>query len=344
MAVPVETQEENILVWGAERVGDVVMTIPAVKLLRQHAPGARLVYVTSSYAWPVMEAAGLADERRTYRLKGGIRNFFVWRRLRREVRCGHYARIFLFGKITRFRRKIASPQVAYSTGLDCSAHRAAVCARTVLRALGLPQDLPVPSPQVDLRSDPAAKGGPGPGSKRLREGPLVIIHPGCNRILRGRAGPEGTEKTWPPDRYGPLLERLVEDYPGMAWTFVGASAEKRWVEERIICRLPAGVRAANLCGETTVPELLQLLRDARLVLSIDSGVMHLATMVGTPLVALFGATDEAWTGPFGVGERAIIVRAPGTRPGQPDSMAKITVDQVYEAVSRQLGTPASGTA
>ena len=64
-------------------------------------------------------------------------------------------------------------------------------------------------------------------------------------------------------------------------------------------------RAVNLGGRTTLRELACLYRQAALVITTDSGPMHLAAAVGTPVVALFGPTDPARTGPYGPGHRII---------------------------------------
>ena len=81
------------------------------------------------------------------------------------------------------------------------------------------------------------------------------------------------------------------------------------------------------------------------VVSNDSGPMHLAAAVGTPLVALFGPTDPALTGPWGEGP--IVLRPPAGPEGYPDHrsykdpdagfIARISVDEVVEAVVKQVG-------
>jgi len=62
----------------------------------------------------------------------------------------------------------------------------------------------------------------------------------------------------------------------------------------------------NLGGETTLTELACIYKDALAVVSTDSGPMHLAAAVGTPVIALFGPTDPSRTGPYGAGH--VIIR------------------------------------
>jgi len=94
---------------------------------------------------------------------------------------------------------------------------------------------------------------------------------------------------------------------------------------------------------------MALLRGAACAVAGDTGPLHLAAAIGTPLVALFGPTDPARNGPYQVGEphagehKNIVLRVPGvrtthTRGEQPHpSMLAISVDQVFDAVRRCLG-------
>jgi heptosyltransferase-1 len=96
-------------------------------------------------------------------------------------------------------------------------------------------------------------------------------------------------------------------------------------------------------------ELMALLRGATCVVAGDTGPLHLAAALGTPLVALFGPTDPARNGPYQVGEphaserKMIVLRASGVttthaREEQTHaSMLAITVTQVFDAVSRCIG-------
>ncbi len=59
-----------------------------------------------------------------------------------------------------------------------------------------------------------------------------------------------------------------------------------------------GDRATNLCGHTTLPTLCSELQSADLVIGVDSGPLHWANLLGTPLVAIYGSTDPARTGPW----------------------------------------------
>ena len=82
----------------------------------------------------------------------------------------------------------------------------------------------------------------------------------------------------------------------------GAPGEKAMGEE--LSGLLEG-RCENLVGATSLEGLMEELRRCRLLLTNDTGTMHLAALLGTPVVAIFGSTEPAWTGPLGTGHTVI---------------------------------------
>ncbi|MCC5847764.1 MAG: glycosyltransferase family 9 protein [Verrucomicrobia bacterium] len=105
-----------------------------------------------------------------------------------------------------------------------------------------------------------------------------------------------------------------------------------------------GERAWNLCGQTPLIQLGSQLREVDCLLCNDSGPMHFAAAVGTPLVALFGPTDPAKTGPWGEGHT--ILRPPPGPGGYPDHrsykrpgnafISQIPIPDVVAAVAEKL--------
>ena len=108
--------------------------------------------------------------------------------------------------------------------------------------------------------------------------------------------------------------------------------------------------AASVAGKTSLKQLAGLLRKARLLISNDSGPVHLAVAVGTPVVALFGPTDPIRTGPYitSMGRNPIthtVIRKPvecspclsrWCRVGDHRCMMQIEVDEVFEAVKKAV--------
>jgi lipopolysaccharide heptosyltransferase I len=100
-------------------------------------------------------------------------------------------------------------------------------------------------------------------------------------------------KNWPLEKFAELGRRLAAEM-GCQIRIVGGREDEAQGED--LAR-QIGERAKNLCGKTDLPGLCALLRSMDLLVSVDSGPMHWADAMGVPIVAIFGATDPARTGP-----------------------------------------------
>ena len=128
----------------------------------------------------------------------------------------------------------------------------------------------------------AGRGLPG-------RGPVVAIHVG--------SGPNFYKlalKRWPPEHFGDLADRLVERF-GARVVFTGKGEEERELVR--IARARMKHDSLDACDRLSIGELLGMLRRADLTVANDTSVMHLATLVGTPVTAFFGATDPMQYGP-----------------------------------------------
>jgi len=121
-----------------------------------------------------------------------------------------------------------------------------------------------------------------------------------------RVVPINPVATWPTKLWDNAGFALVADWiigQGMPVVFTGGKGDKEVIDD-IITRMQQP--AVSLAGETTLKTLAALYRRAPLVISTDTGPMHLAAAVGTPVVAVFGSTAPWRTGPYG--ERHQVVR------------------------------------
>jgi lipopolysaccharide heptosyltransferase I len=162
---------------------------------------------------------------------------------------------------------------------------------------------------------------------------VVALHPGTSAST--------LYKRWDPERYAELAARLrkAEGYASLV-TWAGAS--ERATAEEVVA---ASEGAASLAPPTpSVAHLLALLRQARAFVGNDSGPMHIATLAGIPVVALFGPTDPVENCPFsGVPTRMLRhdVGCNPCREGCParTCMSAIEVDEVVRAVRELIAAP-----
>ncbi|MGH7931556.1 MAG: glycosyltransferase family 9 protein [Candidatus Binataceae bacterium] len=161
--------------------------------------------------------------------------------------------------------------------------------RRIVRALGI-QACQRPS----LRCEPS-------GYKRSddAEAPYIVCHlwPG---------GSAARQKEWPTPRWVALAEYLASRQYQIVFT---GSAKQRDLNEAVIARIGTPVRhfARNVAG-TALNDTLRILAGAELVVSVDTGIMHMAAALDVPLVALYGPSNAERWGP--VSERAIVVASP----------------------------------
>jgi heptosyltransferase-2 len=157
---------------------------------------------------------------------------------------------------------------------------------------------------------------------------LVGINPGAAY---------GSAKCWLPDRFRKVTERLQKN-EGVKIIYFGDQASMPLVKE--ICQgLPSPV--INLAGLTSLRELASLIKLCSVLLTNDSGPMHIAAALGTPLVALFGSTSEVVTGPYKAGKviHKHVECSPCYQRVCPIDfrcMKRIEADEVYDEIMQNL--------
>jgi len=337
------TNPQKIMVRATNWIGDGVMSLPALEALRARFPTTEIVLVTKPWVnelyWrlpavnrqivykPASEHKGargfwkFVRELRAERFDAAIllQNAFhaAWMAWRAGVpmRVG-YARD---GRSALLTDAIEVPSPA------AYGHQTYYYLQLLFRAGII--DRPEPINEIRLVLDHTEKAW---ASKHLQKlglsGPrfLVGLNPGAFY---------GPAKRWLLDRYAQLADRLIGAFHADVLIF-GSAAERPLAEEiaRAMRHTPL-----ILAGETSLRQLMALLAQCHLVVSNDSGPMHLAGALGLPLVAIFGSTDERATGP--VSWRARVVKHPvacspcGRRECPIDlrCMQSVSVDDVYMA-------------
>jgi ADP-heptose:LPS heptosyltransferase/lauroyl/myristoyl acyltransferase len=135
-------------------------------------------------------------------------------------------------------------------------------------------------------------GAPEPQSMAPRTPPSGPI-----RIGLCPGAEYGPAKRWPTQRYRMVMERISRDHD-LTWVIVGTAKEAPLGND-LSKNFPGKVE--NLCGKTTLPELIHHLKGFSLLLTNDTGTMHLADLLGVPVVAIFGSTEPSLTGPGHLG-------------------------------------------
>jgi len=149
------------------------------------------------------------------------------------------------------------------------------------------------------------------------------------------------------DRYRAVMERIASKHD-LTWVIVG-TAKEATLGDQLAKDFRGNVE--NLCGKTTLPELIAELKRCHLLLTNDTGTMHLADLLGIPVIAIFGSTEPALTGPTGatIPPHRILRRKVEcspcylrTCPIDFRCMKEITVDMVTLAVEESVGAIPQG--
>ncbi|HEU0189369.1 MAG TPA: lipopolysaccharide heptosyltransferase II [Gallionella sp.] len=153
--------------------------------------------------------------------------------------------------------------------------------------------------------------------------PVAVFCPGAEY---------GPAKRWPAAYYANVAQRLLQH--GYTVWLIGSSKDKHAADE--INEL-AGSHCTNLCGRTDLGDALALLSSAKLVISNDSGLMHLAAALDKPMLALFGSSSPQFTPPLSVQAQVIkldIECSPCFKrecpPGHLNCMMQLTPDMVWD--------------
>jgi len=171
------------------------------------------------------------------------------------------------------------------TGIPLMAERFAALAEPA----GTPLPRPIPAPT--LRADATGYRIAVQKLGVTTEQPVAVLCPGAEY---------GPAKRWPAAYFAALTQRLADR--GYAVWLIGSPKDQTIGEE--IHRLSSGA-CDNLCGRTTLGEAIDLLAHAALVVTNDSGLMHVAAALGRPLAALFGSSSPAFTPPLSPRARVI---------------------------------------
>lgn len=304
-------------------LGDVVQALAVVPAIREGFPGCRIHWLVEETAEPVVRCHPSVDRVLVSKRLGwsqDLRKPRLWPRAVSEVRTliaalrGPYdvaldlqglMKSGIWMGLVRARRKVGfAParerlsQIFLTErlgGIDRELH-AVDRYLELVASLGCPR---VRQPDFGIRP-------PADALDRVREllasngcppfAPLAVVVPGAR----------WETKRWTEDGLARLGDQMAGSL-GLEVVFVGVEGDRPLVS-RICHRM--GNRALNLAGRTDIPGLMALLEMAWVVVSTDSGPMHMAAALGTPVVALFGPTAPWRTGPYGAKHKIVRVNLP----------------------------------
>jgi heptosyltransferase-2 len=311
-----QREVKKILVRATNWVGDAVMSLPALQALRRRYPSAHISVLARPWVAGLYGRESFCDEVIPYEAPNGWRGFNAKRRIAAGLRKRHFDCAVLLQNAFEAAAVARWAGIPMRVGYDrdgrgwllthpipvpapgaIDAHQRFYYLELLKRA----QLIEAYSPTAPIRLDGAAAAAQQ-GREWLnqeRMGDWVIgISPGAAY---------GGAKRWLPERFAMAAIQLAGEY-GASVALFGSKAERDMCEAVRTLVSSAGVKCENFAGATTLPRLIEMIAACRLFLTNDSGSMHIASALGVPTVAIFGATDDKATGPTGNLSR--VVREP----------------------------------
>ncbi|TGQ36417.1 lipopolysaccharide heptosyltransferase II [Mesorhizobium sp. M00.F.Ca.ET.216.01.1.1] len=332
-------ESPTILVIGPRWVGDMVMAQCLFSALRELHPNAAIDVLAPAWAAPLVKRMPEIRQQIDLPLKPGALEFRIRRRFGRLLR-GRYdmayvmpgswksALIPFFAGIPR--RVGNLREMRYGLLTDIVPLPEAVKRRTAQAYFGLANGGTFRAPKlvVDTRNQAALLDRFG-----LKAGKFVALMPGAEF---------GLAKRWPSEGYAGLAREMMAK--GLKIALFGSKNDAEVTAE--IATLAPGV--VDLAGQTRLEDAIDLIAAARLAVSNDSGLMHVAAAVDTPIVAVYGSTSPENTPPLAE-HRELVWLGLSCSPchkkicplGHLNCLKTLDVAQVAAAADRLLEIPAA---
>jgi len=308
-------------------LGDVVMALPLLRALRTSRPDAEITIIAKASFLPLLKDWAVADRLEALPKNGPGYFVHFWKLRQRHpdvyllftnslrgdleawlTRCRQRFGVLRPGK----RRPLLTRCYAVPADFDERQHHQLELWENFLRAFGLSGPL-LREPQIaNFKSE--------------------IPNSSC--VIGLIAGSENTpEKRWPVEHWHTLVQQLLEKHPDAEFLLLGTANDRP-----ITTAIAAGLESArvhDLAGKTNLPTYVEKLRSCRLLITNDTGGMHLANALGVPLLALFGPTNPVRTGPV-FSAPFEILQPPACPKTGGGSLTALSPTTVLEATQRLL--------
>ena len=335
----------KILILKPSSLGDVIQALPVLRLLKRHLPASEIFWWIDSALAPLLEGdpdlTGIVRfERQRWAAPQHWPEMFRsvrWMRAQNfdwviDLQCLARSGVFAWLANGQFLIGLDEVREGARGFYDVAIRRASFHTHAVDWYLSvLPRlGVPVHNHFQWLPERPAIAAAVK--SKWQTDGARwIAIQPGAR----------WPNKRWPVEYFAELVRLLAKKFPEARFAILGA-AEDKPLGEMILRAEPQ--RSLNLCGETSLPEMIEWLRLCELMVTNDTGPMHAAAALGKPLVALFGPTEPRRTGPYGHLENVLRIDLPCSpclkshcTYEKPDECLKaISPVTVFERAQRQL--------
>ncbi len=328
----------KVLFFKPGAIGDLLHTLPALQALRKKFPSAYVTVVVSPGLESLIQGTHVADRVQVFdksRIKRRLKDLIDFGLLLRNecydlfIDMQPSVRSLILRWLSGARYVLVYRKRMMSGAGDQRLHAADNFLETI-RPLGL--DGSVDNIKLPITPDALRNIDRFLMERSIDDNrPLIALN--CS------VGAARPARNWFPERFAALADRLIDEL-GAQVIFVGGNEDRELVRS-VLADMKN--RAVSAAGDLSLSDAAALLARCKCLVSADTGPLHLATAVQTPVVGLFGSTDPRRTGPIGRGHQVIskgLACVPCEKKhcplGNRACMAGITVDEVFNAVGRIL--------
>ena len=328
-----------ILVRATNWIGDVVMTLPALEALRERYPENRLTVLARPWVREILASHPAVDDVIDLaRGRGRARDLAeLWLAAGRVRRAG-FGMAVLFQNAFEAALVTRLAGVPVRVGYDTDGRR--LLLTHPLSRKSAPRGVHQTNHYLNLIRALGWRGGLREPRLHVageeREAALLLlekegVRPGRRIVGLAPGAAFGPAKRWPPERFAAAADRAADAWDA-AVLVLGSEGDRE------SCRAVSSAmrrRPLDLCGRTGLGRAVALIASCDLFLTNDSGLMHVASALDVPTVAVFGSTDPTATGPLGPRSRVVrnpVPCAPCLRPLCPEDyrcLRGVSVDDVW---------------
>ena len=287
-----DLQPFRLLVRSPNWLGDACMSAPSIRALKEGRPDIHLTILSPAKLASLWHEIAEVDA--VLEIPAKASPLSVAKLIRKS---GRYDAAFLLPNSIRSALEVWLAGIPRRVGRMI--HRGGKLINQ--RMTGKHQRHPTIHQSEDLLAIVRQLGGSAPTPRTIRSSGSDCVNKKHVSNMTPRIGicpgaEYGSAKRWPLERYRSVIEHISKDHD-ITWVIVGTIKDEPFGAE--LARNFSG-KVENLCGKTTLSELIVELKKFQLLLTNDTGTMHLADLLGIPVVALFGSTEPDLTGPVGV--------------------------------------------
>lgn len=336
---------KNILIVRTDRIGDVVLTVPAIRAIRKNFPDARLTVLLSPLTFDLLKGLDFIDEILVDDRRGPHKGLWGFLRLIRMLRQKKFDLAVIYHTKKRTNLACFWANIPYRLGYKNNKygvllnhpvedirhkghkHEAQYC-------LDLLNNIGIQSNELflEIRKDQNTDNWiidflRSKGIETSEE--LVVLHPAAS----------DPTKQWPKENFAELVNEMHRKKNSIRYIIIGTKENRHLARD---IQNKSDVEILDTTGMFLISQLVSLLARAKLLISNDSGPVHIAAALGTPVVSIFtrnqpGINPQRWQ-PLGEKNRVVSVpfndQVSFKKAGEydPQNMVSIPVGQVLEAV------------